>query len=227
MMTDLIPNHLSPVPLDEIIADPVARANLEGRAIVVRKLQPLPIEAVVRGYLIGSGWRDYQENGAVCGIELPPDLPQAAELPEPLFTPATKACAGEHDETIDFATTCDLVGTALANRVRSVAIAIYKRASAYAAARGIIVADTKFEFGLDDDDNLFVIDEMLTPDSSRFWPLSGYRTGISPPSFDKQFVRDYLDTLGWDRTAPGPVLPPEVLEQTAAKYREALQRMTA
>ncbi|MEX0709436.1 MAG: phosphoribosylaminoimidazolesuccinocarboxamide synthase [Woeseia sp.] len=225
-VADLVPNHLSDLALDDVVRDAAERRPLEGRAIVVRRLQPLPIEAVVRGYLIGSGWRDYQQSGAVCGIALPPDLPQAAKLPEPLFTPATKAAAGDHDENIDFATTCELVGKALATRVRDASIRIFERARDFAAARGIIVADTKFEFGLDAFGKLYIIDEMLTPDSSRFWPSDKYATGISPPSFDKQFVRDYLDTLGWDRTAPGPSLPEDVLLQTAGKYREALRLLT-
>ncbi|MDZ7770273.1 MAG: phosphoribosylaminoimidazolesuccinocarboxamide synthase [Woeseiaceae bacterium] len=225
-VADLVPNHLSDLALDDVVRDAAERRPLEGRAIVVRRLQPLPIEAVVRGYLIGSGWRDYQQSGAVCGIALPPDLPQAAKLPEPLFTPATKAAAGDHDENIDFATTCELVGKALATRVRDASIRIFERARDFAAARGIIVADTKFEFGLDAFGKLYIIDEMLTPDSSRFWPSDKYTTGISPPSFDKQFVRDYLDTLEWDRTAPGPSLPEDVLLQTAGKYREALRLLT-
>lgn len=225
-VADVVPNHLSDLALDDVIRDAAARKPLEGRASVVRRLQPLPIEAVVRGYLIGSGWRDYQRSGTVCGIALPPDLLQAAKLPEPLFTPATKAAAGDHDENIDFATTCELVGEALATRVRDASIRIYERARDFAAARGIIVADTKFEFGLDASGKLYIIDEMLTPDSSRFWPSDKYATGISPPSFDKQFVRDYLDTLDWDRTAPGPSLPEDVLLQTAGKYREALRLLT-
>ena len=225
-VADLVPNHLSDLTLDDVVRDAAERTPLEGRAIVVRRLQPLPIEAVVRGYLIGSGWRDYQQSGAVCGIALPPDLPQAAKLPEPLFTPATKAAAGDHDENIDFATTCELVGDSLADRVRDASIRIYERARDFAAARGIIVADTKFEFGLDASGKLYIIDEMLTPDSSRFWPSDKYATGSSPPSFDKQFVRDYLDTLDWNRTAPGPSLPDDVLRQTAGKYREALRLLT-
>ncbi len=225
-MADLIPNHLSDLTLDDVVRNEAERMPLESRAIVVRRLEPLPIEAVVRGYLIGSGWRDYQQSGAVCGIALPPDLPQAAKLPEPLFTPATKAAAGDHDENIDFATTCKLVGKGIATRVRDASIGIYERARDFAAARGIIVADTKFEFGLDASGKLYVIDEMLTPDSSRFWPSDMYMTGGNPPSFDKQFVRDYLDTLDWDRTAPGPSLPDDVLLQTTGKYREALRLLT-
>jgi phosphoribosylaminoimidazole-succinocarboxamide synthase len=226
MTADLIPNHLTRLSLADVVDDAALRAPLENRAIVVRRVNPLPIEAVVRGYLIGSGWRDYRRSGAVCGIELPAGLPQAAELPEPLFTPATKAAAGEHDENIDFETMAGLIGDELARRVRSAAVAIYRRARIHAAGRGIIVADTKLEFGLDEAGELYVIDEMLTPDSSRFWPEKEYRTGISPPSFDKQYVRDYLDTLDWNRTAPGPALPAEVLERTADKYREALRLLT-
>jgi len=225
-MADLNPNHLTEMALDDIIRDAAEREPLEGRAIVVRRLEPLPIEAVVRGYLIGSGWRDYQQSGSVCGIALPPALRQAEKLPELLFTPATKAAAGDHDENIDYETTCGLVGDALAARVREASIRIYERARDFAAARGIIVADTKFEFGVDASGELYVIDEMLTPDSSRFWPIDKYVIGGSPPSFDKQFVRDYLDTLDWDRTAPGPSLPDEVLLQTAGKYREALRLLT-
>lgn len=225
-MTDLVPNHLTGRAIENIINDPDLRIVLGGRSIVAKRLQPLPIEAVVRGYLIGSGWRDYQATGAVCGIELPPGLPQAAKLPETLFTPATKAAAGDHDENIGFAQASDLLGDRLAQRVRDLSIGIYERAAAYALERGIIIADTKFEFGQDGEGRLYLIDEVLTPDSSRFWPVDGYRTGISPPSFDKQFVRDYLDTLDWDKTPPGPVLPPEVIAGTSEKYREALALMT-
>jgi phosphoribosylaminoimidazole-succinocarboxamide synthase len=227
MMEDIIPSHLTDRELTSIIDDAESLQPLERRAIVARRLRPLPIEAVVRGYLIGSGWRDYQQSGQVCGIELPQGLPQAAKLPQPLFTPATKADAGDHDINIDFETVRQLIGNDLAEQVRDISIRIYERAAEYALGRGIIIADTKFEFGLDDQGQLYIIDEILTPDSSRFWPLSGYRTGISPPSFDKQFVRDYLDTLDWDRTAPGPRLPTEVIQQTGDKYREALRVLTA
>src|SRR5690606_36921328 len=226
MMEDIVPNHLTERTLDPIIGDATLRGQLSGRAIVVKRLKPLPIEAVVRGYLIGSGWRDYQASGRVCGIELPPGLAQAAKLPRALFTPATKADSGEHDENISFEAVCDLLGQRLAERVRDLAIAIYERAAIYASERDIIIADTKFEFGQDDEGRLYLIDEVLTPDSSRFWPASEYRVGISPPSFDKQFVRDYLDTLDWDKTAPGPSLPPEVIARTAEKYRRALVLMT-
>ncbi|MDX1404719.1 MAG: phosphoribosylaminoimidazolesuccinocarboxamide synthase [Woeseiaceae bacterium] len=227
MMQDLVANHLSDLTLDSIIGDEATLAALAKRSIVVRKLHPLPIEAVVRGYLCGSGWRDYQRDGMICGIELPQGLPQAARLPEPVFTPATKAEAGAHDENISFERTCKIIGAELAERVRELSVRIYTRAAEYALGRGIIIADTKFEFGLDEAGKLFLIDEILTPDSSRFWPLSDYRTGISPPSFDKQFVRDYLDTLDWDKTPPGPRLPPDVIQQTGDKYREALRVLTA
>lgn len=227
MMEDLIPNHLTNRKLNSIIDDNESRQSLEQRSIVTRRLRPLPIEAVVRGYLIGSGWRDYQQTGQVCGIDLPPGLEQASKLPQTLFTPATKADAGNHDQNISFKTVQQMIGDDLAQQVRAVSIRIYERAAEYALGRGIIIADTKFEFGQDDQGRLYMIDEILTPDSSRFWPLSGYRTGISPPSFDKQFVRDYLDTLDWDKTAPGPRLPPEVIQQTGDKYREVLRILTA
>ena len=227
MMEDLIPNHLTDRKLNSIIDDDESLQPLEQRSIVTRRLRPLPIEAVVRGYLIGSGWRDYQQTGQVCGIDLPPNLEQAAKLPQTLFTPATKAATGDHDENVSFETVQQMIGDDLAEQVREVSIRIYERAAAYALGRGIIIADTKFEFGQDDEERLYIIDEILTPDSSRFWPLSDYRTGISPPSFDKQFVRDYLDTLDWDKTAPGPRLPPEVIQQTGDKYREALRILTS
>ena len=226
MMADLIPNHLTNVQLGSLIEDNDLCRALENRAIIAKRLNPLPIEAVVRGYLIGSGWRDYQSTGQICGIDLPLGLEQAAQLPEVLFTPASKAEAGDHDENISFEYVEELIGSELAARVRDVSIAIYVRAAKYALDRGIIIADTKFEFGLDDDEQLFIIDEMLTPDSSRFWPLFDYRTGISPPSFDKQFVRDYLDTLDWDRKAPGPALPPDIIQRTSEKYREAYSLLT-
>jgi phosphoribosylaminoimidazole-succinocarboxamide synthase len=223
---DIVPNHLADKSLEEVIEDPDERAALGTRAIVVKRLNPLPVEAVVRGYLIGSGWKDYQRTGEVCGIALPKGLEQAAQLPEPIFTPATKAAVGDHDENIDFATMCDLVGKELAERVRDLSISIYLHGARYARERGIIIADTKFEFGLDDDGTLYLIDEVLTPDSSRFWPADQYKTGISPPSFDKQYVRDYLETLDWDKTAPGPKLPDDVIEHTANKYRQALEQLT-
>ncbi len=227
MMSDLIDNQLTDVTIDEVVADADVRETLRGRALVVKRLRPLPIEAVVRGYLIGSGWRDYEATGATSGIELPAGLEQAARLPETLFTPSSKAEAGDHDENIDYGDVEDRIGEKLAAKVRDTAIAIYERAAAFALERGIIIADTKFEFGLDAEGRLYLIDEVLTPDSSRFWPVDGYRTGISPPSFDKQFVRDYLDTLDWDKTAPGPDLPQDVLDATIAKYTEALDRLTS
>jgi len=222
----LIANHLSDLGLAQVLPDAAERAQVQGRAIVVRKLRPLPVEAIVRGYLIGSGWKDYQNSGKVCGIALPEGLQQAQQLPEAIFTPSTKAEVGEHDENIDFEQAAALLGRERAEQVRDISIKIYTEAAAYAREHGIIIADTKFEFGLDDDDNLVLIDEVLTPDSSRFWPADSYRVGISPPSFDKQFVRDYLETLDWDKTVPGPSLPAEILQKTADKYREAQRRLT-
>lgn len=226
MMQDIVPNHLTNRSLESLIPDEEYRRPLIHRSIIVRRLKPLPIEAVVRGYLIGSGWRDYQATGAVCGIKLPDGLQQASQLPETIFTPATKAQAGDHDENIGFDLVVELLGDALARRVRDLTIAIYERAAAYALQRGIIIADTKFEFGLDEQGELFIIDEALTPDSSRFWPQDQYEVGKSPPSFDKQFVRDYLDTLDWDQTPPGPDLPQDILDKTGEKYREALNILT-
>jgi phosphoribosylaminoimidazole-succinocarboxamide synthase len=227
MMEDLVPNHLTSIPLADVIDDPQVAALLSTRGVVVRRLRPLPIEAVVRGYLIGSGWRDYQASGAVCGIALPAGLEQAERLPETIFTPATKAAVGDHDINIAFADVEQLIGAETAALVRDISLAIYERAARYALERGIIIADTKFEFGRDSEGRLHLIDEVLTPDSSRFWPASEYRVGTSPPSFDKQFVRDYLDTLDWDKTAPGPELPAAVLQKTAEKYDEALRILTA
>jgi phosphoribosylaminoimidazole-succinocarboxamide synthase len=226
MMSDIIENQLTTLTIDDVITNPELRNQLKRRALIVRRLKPLPIEAVVRGYLIGSGWKDYQETGRVCGVELPSGMRQAEKLPQSLFTPATKAEAGDHDENIPFEGVVDLIGEHRARMVRDTSIEIYERASAYAATRGIIIADTKFEFGLDDEGRLYLIDEVLTPDSSRFWPEESYAVGISPPSFDKQFVRDYLETLDWDKTAPGPELPAEVLQQTADKYQQALAQLT-
>ncbi len=225
-MADVIDNHVSSLPLEEVMPDPAERAQVAGRAIVVQRLNPLPVEAIVRGYIIGSGWKDYQRTGAVCGITLPRGLRQAEQLPAAIYTPSTKAALGEHDENIDFAHTVSLIGENDARRVRDVSLEIYTRAANYAHDKGIIIADTKFEFGTDDNGKLLLIDEALTPDSSRFWPQSEYQLGISPPSFDKQFVRDYLETLDWDRCPPGPTLPAEIAEKTAAKYREALDRIT-
>jgi len=226
MMSDIIDNQLTDLVVNDVVQDDKAREQLKNRALVVKRLKPLPIEAVVRGYLIGSGWRDYQQTGKLCGIDLPEGLRQAEKLPRTLFTPSSKAESGQHDENISFDEVIGLIGEKLANRVREVAIEIYERAAAYALQRGIIIADTKFEFGLDDEGRLYIIDEALTPDSSRFWPVDGYEVGSSPPSFDKQFVRDYLDTLDWDKTVPGPELPADVLKSTGEKYREALERMT-
>ena len=223
---DTVPNQLSDKSLEEVVPDATERAPLEGRAIVVKKLNALPVEAIVRGYLIGSGWKDYQKTGAVCGIKLPEGLQMADKLPEAIYTPSTKADVGEHDENIDFDSTVKLLGQELAEQVRDVSLKLYREAADYALERGIIIADTKFEFGTDKDGNLVLIDEALTPDSSRFWPADEYQVGVSPPSFDKQFVRDYLETLDWDKKAPGPKLPTEVVEQTAAKYQEALRRLT-
>jgi phosphoribosylaminoimidazole-succinocarboxamide synthase len=223
---DIVPNHLAALSLAEVLPDPQERAQVEGRAIVVKQLKALAVEAVVRGYLIGSGWKDYRRSGQVCGIDLPAGLRLADRLPEAIYTPATKAAPGSHDENIDFEKTCALLGDALAAQVRDVSLEIYTRCAAYARERGIIIADTKFEFGLDPAGRLVLIDEVLTPDSSRFWPVDSYAPGRSPPSFDKQYVRDYLETLDWDKTPPGPRLPAEVLEKTAAKYREAQVRLT-
>ncbi|MEJ2346004.1 MAG: phosphoribosylaminoimidazolesuccinocarboxamide synthase [Gammaproteobacteria bacterium] len=225
-MRSVVPNHLSDVTLEEVLPDAAERTQVAGRAIVVRKLNALPVEAIVRGYIIGSGWKDYQKTGTVCGIELPAGLQMADQLPAPIYTPSTKAEAGAHDENVDFEHTRKLLGDDLAAQVRDVSLQIYSEAAAYARERGIIIADTKFEFGVDDQGRLTLIDEVLTPDSSRFWPADSYRPGISPPSFDKQYVRDYLETLDWDKKAPGPKLPDEVLQKTAEKYQEALRRLT-
>ncbi|RKT45162.1 phosphoribosylaminoimidazolesuccinocarboxamide synthase [Thiocapsa rosea] len=222
----LVPNHLAEIPVSAVVEDPEELAQLGDRAMVVRRLTPLPVEAIVRGYLIGSGWKDYRQSGAVCGIALPPGLRQADRLPEPIYTPSTKAEIGGHDENVDFAHTERLLGPGLAAQVRDISIAVYRDCAEYALARGIIIADTKFEFGLDSEGRLHLIDEVLTPDSSRFWPADQYRPGTSPPSFDKQFVRDYLETLDWDKTPPGPMLPQEIIDRTAAKYREAEERLT-
>jgi phosphoribosylaminoimidazole-succinocarboxamide synthase len=223
----IVANHLTGEPLAKYIADPGERAPLEGRAVVVRRLRPLPVEAVVRGYLIGSGWKDYQRTGAVCDIALPAGLAQAAKLPAPIFTPATKAAAGQHDENVSYAEIEATIGAATAARVRELTLALYAFAADYARTRGILIADTKFEFGLDPHGEVVLMDEALTPDSSRFWPADSYREGTSPPSFDKQYVRDYLETLDWDKRPPGPRLPAEVIAGTVAKYREAERRLTA
>jgi phosphoribosylaminoimidazole-succinocarboxamide synthase len=222
----IIPNQQTGIDPETVVA-PSEREQVRGRAIVVKRLKPLPIEAVVRGYLIGSGWKDYQKTGSVCGIALPPGLQMAQQLPQPLFTPSTKAELGDHDENIDYATVEKTIGPALAAQVRDAALRLYSEAAAYALTRGIIIADTKFEFGLDAAGKLHLIDEVLTPDSSRFWPADTYQVGTSPASFDKQFVRDYLETLkDWNKQAPGPHLPADIIEKTTAKYREALARLT-
>ena len=222
-----IPNQLTDIPLEQVIPDPAVRAPLEGRSLVIRRLEALPVEAVVRGYLIGSGWKDYQASGAVCGIPLPAGLELASKLPEAIFTPSTKADVGDHDANIDFDAVVATIGEDRARQVRDAALSIYAMARDYAAARGIIIADTKFEFGVDAEGRLHLIDEVLTPDSSRFWPADSYAPGRSPDSFDKQYVRDYLEGLDWNKQAPGPELPAEVVEQTAQRYREALERLTA
>jgi phosphoribosylaminoimidazole-succinocarboxamide synthase len=223
----IIPNHLTGAPLSSVVKDPAELEMLVGRAVIVKRLQALPLEAVVRGYLIGSGWKDYQATCTVCGIALPPGMKQAERQPEPQFTTATKAAVGEHDENISFAQAERLVGAKLAAQVRDAALAIYRFAAEHALKRGIIVADTKFEFGVDDAGRLTLIDEVCTPDSSRFWPADSYRAGMSPPSFDKQFLRDYLETLDWNKKAPGPKLPPEIIARLSEKYREALTRLTS
>ncbi|WP_353571355.1 phosphoribosylaminoimidazolesuccinocarboxamide synthase [Candidatus Albibeggiatoa sp. nov. BB20] len=223
----LIQNHLvDEISLEDILPNAEERQQVEGRAVIVRKLNPLPVEAIVRGYIAGSGWKDYQKTGQICGIDIPQGLQLASKLEQPIFTPSTKAEQGLHDENIDFAKTVDLIGESLANQVKQVSLEIYTWARDYAAERGIIIADTKFEFGTDDEGTLYLIDEVLTPDSSRFWPTDQYQVGISPPSFDKQFVRDYLETLDWDKTPPAPELPEDIIVKTAAKYQEAEQRLT-
>jgi phosphoribosylaminoimidazole-succinocarboxamide synthase len=224
--THIVPNHLAGLPLSSAITDAAQLRLLQGRAVIVRRLRTLPIEAVVRGYLIGSAWNDYRASGAICGIALPPGMQQAQALPAPIFTPATKAALGEHDQNISFETTATLIGAPQAAAVRDTALALYRFASAHARARGIIIADTKFKFGVDIGGRLTLIDELLTPDSSRFWPADTWQPGASPPSFDKQYVRDYLETLSWNKRAPGPHLPREIIERTSEKYREALRRLT-
>ena len=221
----IVPNHLTNRDLSEVISDPQERALIIDRSLLVRRLKALPVEAVVRGYLIGSGWKDYQQTGSVCGIQLPTGLRQADQLPKPIFTPTTKAPVGTHDENISFEQVVQIVGPSLAEQIRSIAIALYEFAARYALERGIIIADTKFEFGIDEAGQLVLIDEALTPDSSRFWPVDTYQPGTSPPSFDKQFVRDYLETLDWNKRAPGPTLPTEIVQRTSEKYQEALRRL--
>ncbi|HUK06014.1 MAG TPA: phosphoribosylaminoimidazolesuccinocarboxamide synthase [Burkholderiales bacterium] len=223
-LRDVVPNHLTGIDPESVVKGEEEKAQVRGRAIVVKKLKPLPIEAVVRGYIIGSGWKDYQATGRICGIELPKGLKQAQKLPAPIFTPATKAESG-HDENISFERMAQIVGKDVAQKVKDISIRLYQEASEFAAMKGIIIADTKFEFGLDDKGNVVLIDEVLTADSSRFWPADQYRVGISPPSYDKQFVRDYLETLDWDKTPPAPRLPADVIARTSAKYREALEKL--
>ena len=225
-LAHVVPNHLTGIDPESVVAGEAERAQVRGRAIVVRRLKPLPVEAVARGYLIGSGWKDYQSSGAVCGIALPPGLKLAQKLPQPLFTPSTKAEMGSHDENIDFGQVERLLGASLAATVRDLTLRLYTEAAEFARDRGIIIADTKFEFGQDDAGKLYLIDEALTPDSSRFWPADQYQVGSSPPSFDKQYLRDYLETLDWNKRAPGPKLPAEIISKTSAKYREALSRLT-
>jgi phosphoribosylaminoimidazole-succinocarboxamide synthase len=221
----LVPNHLTGIDVASVLPAGVDAGLYANRAVVTRKLKPVPIEAIARGYLIGSGWKDYQRTGRVSGIALPDGLRQAQQLPQPIFTPSTKAAVGDHDENIDFDTMVKTVGADLAEQVRDATLRLYTFARDYAAQRGILLADTKFEFGTDADGRLYVMDEMLTPDSSRYWPADEYQVGSSPPSYDKQFVRDYLETLDWDKTAPGPTLPADVIARTRAKYAEALQKL--
>ena len=224
----IVPNHLqlAEKTLEQALPDPAERAKVVSRAVVARKLRGLPVEAIVRGYLIGSGWKDYQRTGMVCGIDLPKGLRLADRLPEPIFTPSTKAALGSHDENVSFDHVVATIGRERAEQVRDISLRLYREAADYALARGIIIADTKFEFGLDERNHLVLMDEVLTPDSSRFWPADRYQPGTNPPSFDKQFVRDYLETLDWSKRSPGPELPPEIVERTVAKYREALERLT-
>ena len=221
----IIPNHLSDLAIEDVIDQKVELEMLKGRAIIVRKLKPLPIEAVIRGYLIGSGWEDYKRTGKVCGVCLSAGLKQAEKLPEPIFTPATKANVGDHDENIDFESVKNLIGDDFANQIRNISLKIYSEAVEYAIGKGIIIADTKFEFGVDEENKLVLIDELLTPDSSRFWPIESYKIGISPPSFDKQFVRDYLETLNWNKKPPGPKLPDEIIKKTSEKYQDARKKL--
>jgi phosphoribosylaminoimidazole-succinocarboxamide synthase len=226
-MGQVIGNHLLATELGEVLPDPDERARVEGRAVVARRLEPLPVEAIVRGYLIGSGLRDYERTGAIGGLPLAEGLRRADRLPEPVFTPSTKAAVGGHDENIEFARMGELVGADRAERIRAASLQLYSEAAAFAAQRGLIIADTKFEFGVAPDGELVLIDELLTPDSSRFWPGDAWQPGSNPPSFDKQFLRDWLETLAWDKTDPGPEIPPAIAAETAAKYREAVQRLTA
>ena len=222
----LMPNHMTDIDPESLVA-PEERDQVRGRAIVVKKYKAIPIEAIVRGYIIGTGWKDYQQTGAICGIKLPTGLKEAEKLPEVIFTPSTKADVGEHDQNISFEKMKEIVGADVAEKVRDMAITLYREAAEFAATKGILIADTKFEFGMDDDGKIYLIDEILTPDSSRFWPASSYEVGMSPPSFDKQYVRDWLSAQPWDKTAPAPRLPREVAEKTTEKYNEALRLLTA
>ncbi len=221
-----VKNHLSSIQLEDIIQDEAERKLLKDRSVIVRKLKALPFEAIVRGYIIGSGWKEYQDTGSICGVALPSNLKQAQQLEAPIFTPSTKAAVGDHDENVSFESIINLVGRDIAESVRNLSIEIYKEAAEYAQQRGIIIADTKFEFGLDENDEIVLIDEALTPDSSRFWPQDNYQVGTSPKSYDKQYVRDYLETLDWNKQAPGPKLPQEIIDNTSAKYLEACERLT-
>jgi phosphoribosylaminoimidazole-succinocarboxamide synthase len=222
----VIPNHLSGIAPESVVKSDAEKAQVRGRAFVTKKLKPLPIEAIVRGYLVGSGWKDYKKTGAVCGIELPAGLQEAQKLPEPLFTPSTKAAVGDHDENISFEEAKKLLGADMAEQVKNATLALYTEAADYALTRGIIIADTKFEFGTDEAGNLYLIDEALTPDSSRFWPADQYQVGSNPPSFDKQFVRDWLEASGWNKQPPAPAIPADILQKTSDKYREAQRLLT-
>jgi len=222
----VIPNHLSGIEPESVVKTDADRAQVRGRSFVTKKLKPLPIEAIVRGYLVGSGWKDYKKTGAVCGIQLPAGLQEAQKLPQPLFTPSTKAAVGDHDENISFDEAKKLLGAEMAEKVKNATLALYSQAADYALTRGIIIADTKFEFGTDAVGTLYLIDEALTPDSSRFWPADQYKVGSNPPSFDKQFVRDWLESSGWNKQAPAPRVPADVLQRTADKYREAQRLLT-
>ncbi len=226
-LSHIVANHVSDMTLEEAIPDAEERQRVASHAIVVKRLKPVPIEAIVRGYLIGSGWKEYQKQGSVCGIALPDGLGLADQLPEPIFTPSTKADVGEHDENISFDVMTTIIDADLAEQIRDVSLRLYKEAASFALKKGIIIADTKFEFGLDEDGSLTLIDEVLTPDSSRFWPVSEYKPGMSPPSFDKQIVRDWLETQDWNKQSPGPVLPDEIKNKTSEKYLEALTRLTS
>jgi len=225
-LSHIVPNHLTRIASTDLLDSARDRQQAEGRTVVVRRLKPLPVEAIVRGYLVGSGWKDYQATGTLCGERLPRGMQLADPLPVPLFTPSTKAAIGAHDENISFACMAELIGTDLALQVRDTSFALYREAATYALECGVIIADTKFEFGLDEHQNLVLIDEALTPDSSRFWPVDQYQAGVNPPSFDKQYVRDWLNTLPWDRKPPAPELPPEVVVQTADRYRDVLEKLT-